>query len=100
EKLGDIRLLKSPEQTRQSLLRVTPIGTNLQSAKLKLTSSRFRCTDEASGKYWGRPEQPPYVYGSLRKTIGIATDREWQVALFYTNGAVSDILVRVRVVTY
>ena len=97
--LEPIPLSQSAEETRKSLLHRIPIGTPLANARMELKKNRFRCTDWPSADYWGKPGEP-YIYCSRRKGIGIATDREWQIALFYTNNVVSEVQVKVRVVNY
>src|SRR5258706_14875101 len=97
--MGGVRLSNSPEQTRESLLRRIPVGTQIQDATAILKKSHFQCEVGKSAEAWGKPDEP-YIWCRRTKTIGVLTERAWLVALFYTNSVVSDIKVKVQIVTF
>lgn len=91
-------LSKDPEVSRKSLLKIIPIGTPISEARDKLKHLRYRFTGnqpQNDGLKFGGPS-PIYLYCQREKTIGLLTQRQWSIGLFYENERLTDIIVKVR----
>lgn len=89
-----IELGGNPEKVKNSILKIIPVGSNINNARILMEKNGFKCifmkdsSFSESGKVYDNID---FLYCDLEK--GFIIGRRWQVAIIIKDLSVSEVLV-------
>lgn len=101
------RMHTSSKEMKQEILRLVPLGTQIDDARKVMEANGFKCTLRENGSFgdveYGRYLTPiqigiDYLYCDHEIPIGFDCVRRYQIALVNRDGSVAEVLVSIGLI--